>query len=64
MRNTALLGLIIFGADLLNHILTIINLPQATAALNADLPLPTWAIMLMHHRPDTSRWAASWRASP
>lgn len=45
-RNTALLGLIIFGAYLLNYILTIINVPQATAALIADLPLPPWAIML------------------
>lgn len=45
-RNTALLGLIIFGAYLLNYILTIINVPQATAALIAELPLPPWAIML------------------
>jgi C4-dicarboxylate transporter DctM subunit len=45
-RNTALLGLIIFGAYLLNYILTTINVPQALAALIADLPLPPWAIML------------------
>lgn len=45
-RNTALLGLIIFGAYLLNYILTTINVPQAMAGLIADLPLPPWAIML------------------
>jgi len=45
-RNTALLGLILFGAYLLNYILTIINVPQALAALIADLPIPPWGIML------------------
>jgi len=45
-RNTALLGLIIFGAYLLNYILTTIGVPQALAGLIADLPLPPWAIML------------------
>jgi tripartite ATP-independent transporter DctM subunit len=45
-RNTALLGLIIFGAYLLSYILTTINVPQALAGLIADLPLPPWAIML------------------
>jgi C4-dicarboxylate transporter DctM subunit len=45
-RNTALLGLILFGAYLLNYILTLINVPQALAGLIADLPLPPWAIML------------------
>jgi tripartite ATP-independent transporter DctM subunit len=45
-RNTALLGLIIFGAYLLNYILTTINVPQALAGMIADLPLPPWAIML------------------
>jgi tripartite ATP-independent transporter DctM subunit len=45
-RNTALLGLIIFGAYLLNYILATINVPQALAGLIAGLPLPPWAIML------------------
>lgn len=45
-RNTALLGLILFGAYLLNYILTLINVPQALAGLIAGLPLPPWAIML------------------
>ena len=44
-RNTALLGLIIFGAYLLNYILGTIGVPQALASLIADLPLPPWAIM-------------------
>lgn len=45
-RNTALLGLILFGAYLLNYILTLINVPQELAGLIAGLPLPPWAIML------------------
>jgi len=44
-RNTALLGLIIFGAYLLNYILTTINVPQTLAGFIAGLPLPPWAIM-------------------
>lgn len=44
-RNTALLGLIIFGAYLLNYLLTTINVPQALAGFIAGLPLPPWAIM-------------------
>lgn len=45
-RNTALLGLIIFGAYLLNYILTTIGVPQALAGMIANLPLAPWAIML------------------
>jgi tripartite ATP-independent transporter DctM subunit len=45
-RNTALLGLILFGAYLLNYTLTTINVPQALSAFIAGLPLPPWAIML------------------
>lgn len=44
-RTTALLGLIIFGAYLLNYTLTTINVPQALAAFMAGLPFPPWAIM-------------------
>jgi tripartite ATP-independent transporter DctM subunit len=44
-RNTALLGLIIFGAYLLNYLLTSINVPQAMAGFISGLPLPPWAIM-------------------
>ena len=46
-RNTALLGLIIFGAYLLNYILTAINVPQALAGFIGGLPLPPWAIMAL-----------------
>ncbi|MCK8787750.1 TRAP transporter large permease subunit [Roseomonas sp. NAR14] len=45
-RNTALLGLIILGAYLLNYILTQINVPQAMAQMISHLPVPPWAIML------------------
>lgn len=45
-RNTALLGLILFGAYLLNYLLTTINVPQALSGMIAGLPLPPWAIML------------------
>ena len=45
-RNTALLGLIIFGAYLLNYLLTVINVPQALATFIGGLPLPGWAVML------------------
>ncbi len=45
-RNTALLGLIIFGAYLLNYLLTAINVPQALAQFIGTLPLPGWAVML------------------
>jgi TRAP-type C4-dicarboxylate transport system permease large subunit len=44
-RNTALLGLIILGAYLLNYLLTAVNVPQTLAAFIRDLPLPPWAIM-------------------
>jgi len=44
-RNTALLGLIIIGAYLLNYVLTTINVPQAMAKMIAGMPLPPWAIM-------------------
>ncbi|MCS6891100.1 MAG: TRAP transporter large permease [Rhodovarius sp.] len=44
-RNTALIGLILFGAYLLNYILTIIGVPQALARIISELPLPPWAII-------------------
>jgi tripartite ATP-independent transporter DctM subunit len=45
-RNTALLGLIILGAYLLNYVLTAIDVPQALARTISGLPVPPWAIML------------------
>jgi tripartite ATP-independent transporter DctM subunit len=44
-RNTALIGLILFGAYLLNYVLTTLRVPQELASLVASLPLPNWAIM-------------------
>jgi tripartite ATP-independent transporter DctM subunit len=46
-RNTALIGLILFGAYLLNYVLTSLGVPQAMANSVAGLPLPPWAIMLL-----------------
>jgi tripartite ATP-independent transporter DctM subunit len=46
-RNTALIGLILFGAYLLNYIFTALGVPQALAKLVSEMPLPPWAIMLL-----------------
>ncbi len=46
-RNTAMLGLILFGAYLLNFIMTQLRVPQAMAELVSSLPLPGWGIMLV-----------------
>ncbi|WP_419899295.1 TRAP transporter large permease [Roseomonas sp. USHLN139] len=45
-RNTALLGLIILGAYLLNYVLTGLDVPQTVATMIGGLPVPPWAIML------------------
>lgn len=44
-RNTALLGLIIFGAYLLNYLLTTVNVPQILAGMITGIPLPAWMLM-------------------
>jgi C4-dicarboxylate transporter DctM subunit len=46
-RNTAMLGLILFGAYMLNFIMTQLRVPQALAEMVSQLPLPSWAIMLV-----------------
>jgi C4-dicarboxylate transporter, DctM subunit len=46
-RNTAMLGLILFGAYMLNFIMTQLRVPQALAEIVSQLPLPSWAIMLV-----------------
>jgi len=46
-RNTSMLGLILFGAYILNFIMTQLRVPQALAELVSTLPLPAWAIMLV-----------------
>jgi C4-dicarboxylate transporter, DctM subunit len=46
-RNTAMLGLILFGAYMLNYIMVQLQVPQTLASTVAGLPLPGWAIMLV-----------------
>jgi tripartite ATP-independent transporter DctM subunit len=44
-RSTAFIGLILFGAYVLNFILTSLHVPQTMAKMVSGLPLPPWAIM-------------------
>ncbi|MGL4288227.1 MAG: TRAP transporter large permease [Phreatobacter sp.] len=46
-RNTAMIGLILFGAYVLNFVFTALGVPQALAKLVSEMPLPPWAIMMM-----------------
>ncbi len=46
-RNTSMLGLILFGAYMLNFIMTQLRVPQSMAEVVSALPLPAWAIMLV-----------------
>lgn len=46
-RNTAMLGLILFGAYMLNYIMVQLRVPQTLAEMVANLPLPGWGIMLV-----------------
>lgn len=46
-RNTALIGLILFGAYLLNYVFVGLGVPQVLARTVSELPLPAWAIMLL-----------------
>jgi C4-dicarboxylate transporter, DctM subunit len=46
-RNTAMLGLILFGAYMLNFIMTQLRVPQTLAEMVSALPMPAWAIMLV-----------------
>jgi C4-dicarboxylate transporter DctM subunit len=46
-RNTSMLGLILFGAYMLNFIMTQLRVPQSLAEIVSTLPLPAWAIMLV-----------------
>jgi tripartite ATP-independent transporter DctM subunit len=46
-RNTALIGLILFGAYVLNFIFVILGVPQALARLVSAMPLAPWGIMLL-----------------
>jgi C4-dicarboxylate transporter, DctM subunit len=44
-RTTAMIGLILFGAYLLNFILTQLRVPQMLASTVAGMPLPAWAVI-------------------
>jgi C4-dicarboxylate transporter DctM subunit len=46
-RNTALIGLILFGAYVLNYVFVSLGVPQALARLVSGMPLPPWGIMLL-----------------
>ena len=46
-RNTSMIGLILFGAYMLNFIMTQLRVPQSMAEVVSTLPLPAWAIMLV-----------------
>jgi tripartite ATP-independent transporter DctM subunit len=46
-RNTALIGLILFGAYVLNYVFVSLGVPQALAKIVSAMPLPPWGIMLV-----------------
>jgi C4-dicarboxylate transporter, DctM subunit len=46
-RNTALIGLILLGAYVLNYVFVSLGVPQALAKLVSGMPLPPWGIMLL-----------------
>ncbi|WP_237213626.1 TRAP transporter large permease [Falsiroseomonas oryziterrae] len=46
-RNTAMIGLILLGAYVLNYVITLLGIPQMMAQAVAELPLPPWVIMLL-----------------
>ena len=46
-RNTALIGLILFGAYVLNYVFVGLGVPQALARVVSAMPLPPWGIMLL-----------------
>jgi tripartite ATP-independent transporter DctM subunit len=46
-RTTSMIALILFGAYVLNYILSALGVPQILAKFLTGLPLPGWAIMLV-----------------
>ena len=46
-RTTSMIALILFGAFVLNYILSSLGIPQMLAKFLTGLPLPGWAIMLV-----------------
>ncbi len=46
-RNTAMIGLILIGAYVLNYVITLLGIPRLMADAVAGLPLAPWMIMLL-----------------
>jgi tripartite ATP-independent transporter DctM subunit len=46
-RNTAMIGLILIGAYVLNYVITLLGVPQMLAQAVGELPFPPWVIMLL-----------------
>ena len=46
-RNTAMIGLILLGAYVLNYVITLLGVPQMLAKAVGDLPFPPWVIMAL-----------------
>ncbi len=46
-RTTAMIGLILLGAYLLNYVLTGLGIPQALAKTVGGLPMPSWVVMAL-----------------
>ncbi|MGG5819412.1 TRAP transporter large permease [Falsiroseomonas sp. HW251] len=46
-RNTAMIGLILLGAYVLNYVITLLGIPQMMAKAVGGLPLPAWMIMAL-----------------
>ena len=44
-RNTAMIGLILIAAFMLNYVLTSLGVPQAVVGLVTSLPLPPWGVI-------------------
>ena len=45
VRNTSLIGIILFGAFFLNYVLTTLRVPQEMAGLVTSLSMPSWLLM-------------------
>lgn len=46
-RNTAMIGLILLGAYVLNYVITLLGVPQMLARAVGELPFPPWVIMAL-----------------
>jgi C4-dicarboxylate transporter, DctM subunit len=46
-RNTAMIGLILMGAYVMNYVIGLLGVPQMMAQAVGGLPLPAWAIMAL-----------------